>query len=331
MVRKMWVVVLFVSALAIIWFVRRVILLLFAATLIALILTSLANLLRRVIPLGRKTGLLAVLLILCGVMVGFGFLVGPSVADQFVELAEQLPKVFSDVRDKLQASPFFQRVQALLPSLAPEGSGGVGKVFSSTFEAGSSFIFIVFAALFLAATPDLYIRMLIRLFPPKLRDDIGDTVVRITRTLKAWLLGQFVSMAVVGLMTGVALAIAGIPFAIELGVLAGLGEFIPFVGPVLVSIPALLLGLSEGTDKFLIVVAIVLGIQMLEGNVIMPIVQRKAVELPPVVTLTSMIVLGGAFGLLGLFVAAPLVAVILVLIEEWYLKRYLRTQDNLLE
>jgi predicted PurR-regulated permease PerM len=264
-------------------------------------------------------------------VVGFGFLVGPSMAEKFVELAEQLPKVFSEVRDKLQASPTLQRVEALLSSLAPEGSGGVGKVFSSTFEAGSSFIFIVFAALFLAATPDLYIRMLVRLFPPKLRDDIGDTVVRVTSTLKAWLLGQFVSMAVVGLMTGVAFAIAGIPFAIELGVLAGLGEFIPFVGPVLVSIPALLLGLSEGTDKFLIVVAIVLGIQLLEGNVIMPIVQRKAVELPPVVTLTSMIVLGGAFGLLGLFVAAPLVAVILVLIEEWYLKRYLHTQDNLLE
>lgn len=173
--------------------------------------------------------------------------------------------------------------------------------------------------------------MLIRLFPPRLRDDINQTVQRIIQTLKSWLFGQFISMAVVGIMTGVALALIGIPFSLLLGLLAGLGEFIPFIGPLLVSIPALLLALSEGTEKFLIVIGVLLVIQLVEGNVIMPIVQRQAVQLPPVITLTSMIMLGGAFGLLGLFVAAPLVAMILVLIEEWYLKRYLGTDDKLLE
>jgi len=132
-------------------------------------------------------------------------------------------------------------------------------------------------------------------------------------------------------MTGTALAIARIPFAAELGLLAGLAEFIPFVGPVLVAIPALLIALSEGTDKFLLVLALMLAIQFIEGNVLQPIVQRKAIELPPVVMLTSMAILGAAFGLVGLFVAAPLVACILVLVEDWYLKRVLKAQDRLLE
>jgi predicted PurR-regulated permease PerM len=333
MVRNMWVVVIFVIALGALWIARHVLLLLFAATLIALILTSVGNGLRRVLPLGRKMALLAVLLLLGLATAGLSLLVGPSILDQLAELAETLPAVFSDVVGKVQASPVFQRLENLLPDvqdMASEGPG-VGGVFSSTFAAGSSFIFIVFTALFLAASPDLYIRVFIRLFPPALRPDIGHSVERVTGTLKSWLLGQFISMTVVGTLTGVALAVAGVPLPVVLGILAGLGEFIPFVGPVLVSIPALLFAFSEGTDKFFIVVAIILGIQLLEGNVIMPIVQRKVVELPPVITLTSMLLLGGLFGLLGLFVAAPLVAMVLILIEEWHLKRYLGTDDSLLE
>jgi predicted PurR-regulated permease PerM len=324
-VRKMWVGTLFVLALAVLWFTGRIILLLFASLLIALILTSLTNLLRRLIPLGRKTGLAGVLLILCGAVVGLSLLAGPAVLDKTADLYEILPELFEEASDKLRG------VLPVLEKAAPDGPGGVSKIFSSTFEAGSSFVFIVFSSLFLAATPDLYRRMLIRLFPPRLRDDINQTVQRIIQTLKSWLFGQFISMAVVGIMTGVALALIGIPFSLLLGLLAGLGEFIPFIGPLLVSIPALLLALSEGTDKFLIVIGVLLVIQLVEGNVIMPIVQRQAVQLPPVITLTSMIMLGGAFGLLGLFVAAPLVAMILVLIEEWYLKRYLGTDDKLLE
>jgi predicted PurR-regulated permease PerM len=324
-VRKMWVGTLFVLALAVLWFTGRIILLLFASLLIALILTSLTNLLRRVIPFGHRTGLAGVLLILCGAVVGLSLLAGPPVLEKAADLYEILPGLFAEASDKLRG------ILPVLEKAAPENTDGVGRIFSSTFEAGSSFVFIVFSSLFLAATPDLYRRMFIRLFPPRLRDDVDQTVQRIIQTLKSWLLGQFISMAVVGIMTGVALALIGVPFSLLLGLLAGFGEFIPFVGPLLVSIPALLLALSEGTDKFLIVIAVLLAIQMLEGNVIMPIVQRKAVQLPPVITLTSMIMLGGAFGLLGLFVAAPLVAMILVLTEEWYLKRYLGTDDKLLE
>ena len=270
-----------------------------------------------------------------GISFGLGFWVVPSVADQFGALAERLPKVFSDVRAKVENSPAFQKFQSVAPAMKdmlPKDSGGnVAKFFSSGFEAVSSFVFILFAAIFTAAAPELYRRMLVVLFPSRLRADVSHTIDRLVRTLKFWLLGQAIAMVAVGVMTGTALAIARIPFAAELGLLAGLAEFIPFVGPVLVAIPALLIALSEGTDKFLLVLALMLAIQFIEGNVLQPIVQRKAIELPPVVMLTSMAILGAAFGLVGLFVAAPLVACILVLVEDWYLKRVLKTQDRLLE
>jgi predicted PurR-regulated permease PerM len=333
-VQKVWVVAFFVAAFIIVWFTRKVILLLFAALLIALVLTSLANLLRRVMPfLGRKTGLLAVLVLLGGVVTGVSLLVGPSVIDQVDDLTRTLPPMFAEFMERVQKSKAVEWVQRFLPDvedMAGEGQG-VGGAFASTFEAITSFTFIVFSALFLAAAPDLYIRMLIRLFPPEMREDVGGSLARVIETLKGWLFGQLISMIFVGVLTGVALAIAGIPLALVLGVLAGLGEFIPFIGPLLVSMPALLFALSESTNKFLVVLVIIMVIQVLESNVIVPIVQRKVIHMPPVVTLTSMLFLGGMFGLLGLFVAAPLVAMVLVLIEEWHLKRNLHTKEALLD
>jgi predicted PurR-regulated permease PerM len=334
-VRRMWLAGLFVAVFAAIWFVRHVIVLLFASILIALILTSLTNLVSRVVHTGRKVSLAIAWALIAGALVGLGFWVIPSIADEFGSLAERLPKVFSDARAKVESSAVFQKLQSVAPAMKdmlPKGSGGnVAKFFSSGFEAVTSFVFILFAAIFIAAAPDMYRRLVVVLFPPRVRDDVRATIDRLVRTLKFWLLGQAIAMVVVGVLTGTALAIAGVPFAAELGLLAGLAEFIPFVGPILVAIPALLIGLSEGTDKFLIVLAIVLVIQFLEGNVLQPIVQRKAIELPPVVMLTSMAILGAAFGLLGLFVAAPLVACALVLVEDWYLKRVLNTTDRLLE
>ena len=332
--RIIWVGAVVIVVLLLVWFSRRVILLLFAGLLIALILSSLTNLLRKVLPVGHKMAFAIVLVLLAGIVWGTIMLIAPSIAEQFNELADRLPRLFSDFMDRVRSSAVYQRIQEILPGLKEmmptQGGGKFTQVFSSTFEAISAFVFISFTALFLAASPGPYQRLVIRLFPPALRDKARETTSRVICTLKYWLLGQAVSMSVVGVVTGTALAIAGIPFAAALGILAGLAEFIPIVGPLFAAIPGLLVALSEGGNKFVAALIIYLVIQFFEGNLLMPLVQRKAIDLPPVITLLALFVLGGAFGLLGMFVAAPFAALTLVLIEDIYLRHYLKTDDKLL-
>jgi predicted PurR-regulated permease PerM len=335
-IRRVGVVTVFVVVFALLWFARKVLLLLFAGLLVALILTTFTNLVRRVLPMiGHKAGLAIVLFLLVGAVAGLVVIGIPAVAGQFSELSEEIPKRAAEVRAWIQNSPAIQKFNQNLPELdkmfPASGGGGFTKFFSSTFEAVSSLVFIVFTGLFAAASPQLYRGIIVKLFSPRLRPRANETINRIICTLKYWLLGQSVSMVVVGIVTGVAVAIAGVPFALTLGILAGIFEFIPFIGPLISAIPALLLAFAGGMDKVLIVVAIFAAIQFMEGNVLQPIVQRRAIDLPPVVTLVALLVFGGAFGLLGMFVAAPLAAVILVLLEELYLHEYLQTSDRLLE
>ena len=142
-------------------------------------------------------------------------------------------------------------------------------------------------------------------------------------TLRAWLLGQLISMFLVGFVVTTGLLLIGIPLALLLGILAGLFEFIPIVGPVAAFIPAALIALSQGSQALLWVVLLYLFLQQLEGNVIMPMVQRRAVHLPPALTITALFVGEASFGLLGMLVATPLLAVTVVAVKMLYLNEVL--------
>ena len=330
----MGVVAIFVILLALAWFTRKVLLLLFAGLLVALVLTSFTHLLRRLLPIGHKAGLALALFITCGALAGVIAIGIPAVAGQFTQLSEEIPKRAAELQKWVQDSPLLQKLDQLLPdagNMMPGGAtSGLTSFFSSTFEAVSSLVFIIFTGIFAAASPNLYRRLVVKLFAPRLRPRAERVITRLICTLKYWLLGQSVSMLVVGIVTGVALAIAGVPLALALGIVGGVMEFIPFIGPLISAIPALLLASPDGMDKVLIVAAIFAAIQFMEGNILQPIVQKRAIDLPPIVTLVALLVFGGAFGLLGMFVAAPLAAVIMVLVEELYLREYLGTEDKLL-
>jgi len=332
-IRLVGVIAVFVVILTLLWFTRKVLLLLFAGLLVALVLTSLVNLLKRILKVGQKLGLALALLIVCLAIAGVVLIAVPAVSQQFEQLSEALPQRIAELRERMENSSTVSAINRNLPDLTkmmPSGGGRLTKFFSSTFEAVSSLVFIIFTGIFAAASPRLYRGMVVKMFSPRLRERADETINRVICTLKYWLLGQSVSMLAVGIITGVALAIAGIPFALTLAIVAGVFEFIPFIGPLMAAIPAVLLAFAGGTEKVLIVLAIFAVIQFTEGNILQPVVQKRAVDLPPVVTLVALLVFGSAFGLLGMFVATPLAAVILVLVEEIYLRGYLKTDDKLL-
>lgn len=323
--------------LALAWFSRRVLLLAFSGMLIALIFTSLVNQLRRLFPIKQGLGVALVVTILLGLGALTGYLLAPGLISEFSQLADQLPKSAQKVAEFAERSPIYKQVSRSLPEMRdalPSAGNALTKVkqvFNATLETVAGFVLLAFVALFLAANPRLYQQLALNLVPPKYRPDGEEILGKVIHTLKYWLLGQLISMAIIGLLVGVSFALCGLPVAASLGVLAGIGEFVPFVGPFLAAVPALVLAFAESGKLFLIVLGVYFAIQFLEGHFVMPLVQRRTVDLPPVLTLLVVFFMGNAFGLLGMFVAAPLTAVALVLIEEIYLRRVLKDSRPLLE
>jgi predicted PurR-regulated permease PerM len=141
----------------------------------------------------------------------------------------------------------------------------------------------------------------------------------ITRSAQ-WLRGQLVAMLAVGALTGLGAALIGLPSALALGLLAGLLEFVPIVGPIFAAIPALLLAATLGWSEVLWTLALFIVIQQIEGNMLMPAIMQKAVELPPAVTLFAVLAFGLLFGPLGVLLATPLAVVLMVLVQHLYLR-----------
>jgi predicted PurR-regulated permease PerM len=192
----------------------------------------------------------------------------------------------------------------------------VGMLTSAIISA----VIVLFVGLYLAFDPDTYRRGVLRLVPKRHRRRGAEVLGVVGYTLQWWLFGQLIAMLVVGTVMGVGLAVLGVPLALALGVLAGLLEFIPTFGPPLAFIPALLLALQQGTDTALWVLGLYAVLQTGEAYMLTPLIQQRAVHLPPVVTIAAQVFLGTTLGPLGLLVAVPLVAVILVLVKMLYVQ-----------
>jgi predicted PurR-regulated permease PerM len=178
----------------------------------------------------------------------------------------------------------------------------------------------VILAVYLAIEPELYVEGLARMLPPRRRARGREVIQAVAHALRWWLVGRVVSMLAVGVLTALALAIAGIPAALALGVLAGMLSFVPYIGPIASVVPALLATIPGWPWQPLWVLVIYSGVQFLEGNFITPLVQKRAVAMPPVVLLTAQIAFGLLFGLMGVFLATPLAVAAMVLVQTLYIQ-----------
>jgi predicted PurR-regulated permease PerM len=142
---------------------------------------------------------------------------------------------------------------------------------------------------------------------------------RLGTTLQWWFVGRFASMAVTGVLTGIGLWIAGVPMALALGFIAGLLAFVPFVGPIVAAIPGLLVGWVQGPMTALYALIVYVVVQALEGNLITPVIQKKAVAVPPALLISGQLLLGSLFGAWGLLWATPLIVVTMVIVKMLYL------------
>jgi predicted PurR-regulated permease PerM len=193
-------------------------------------------------------------------------------------------------------------------------------VLQSTLAVFGAIILVIFLSVYIASDPEVYRRGLLLLVPLHRRDRIEELLTTLGKTLKTWFATQLVAMLVIGTITTVVLALIGVRGALPLGVLAGLLEFIPNVGPTLSAIPAILMGFADSPRMALTVVGAYWIIQFLENNLLIPYLMKEQLDLPPALTLVTQVVMAYVFGFLGLFVAIPLLATIVVTVRMLWIE-----------
>ncbi|MBB2201782.1 AI-2E family transporter [Gluconacetobacter tumulisoli] len=312
-----------------IWLIGDVLMVVFAATLMAVILHNLAAIVERRMRLPYWLALSLVVVALLAAIGGVLWSSGPAISEQATRLRVALTTQAHSLRDQLNASSLGRTVLDHLPqslggNQAEGGDSGMGTriagsmtgFLSSAFGAAGTLAVILIAGLYFALAPTLYVNGALRLIPPTHRPLARTLLLTAGRTLWAWTAGQALDMLVVGILSSLGLWFIGVPLALALGIVAGLANFIPYIGAFIGAVPAILLGFSQGTREGVMVAALYGAIQFFEGNVMAPLIQRHAVQMPPGLTILSQTVFGTILGMPGLILASPLTAALLAVMDE---------------
>lgn len=310
-----------------------VFLLVFGAILVATIFRSIADPISHRLHVPSRLSLLLAILLVLGLFGVTAWLFGREVVAQASTLRDTLPDAWRSFENRIGDSQLGERILTGLEEASAKGGEGVASDLGSyalTFGSGiADLLLVLIAGIFLAAEPRLYRRGLLKLFPRRRQEQVGEALESSGRALRKWLLGQLVSMSIIGVFTGIGLWLIGVPSALMLGLIAGLAEFVPLIGPFVAAIPGLLIALSVGPEMALWALAVYVGIQQIESNLITPMVERWAVSIPPVVTLFGVLAMGLIFGVIGVLLAAPLVVVIYVLVKKLYVRDALGNETEL--
>jgi predicted PurR-regulated permease PerM len=312
-----------------VWAARDVLLLIFAGILVGTLFLALRDLLADHTPLGKTTSLVIVLLLLVGIAVGSYFLVAPAVSAQVDELTIALPQAIDRLTAGMRETTWGSFVLQQFESFEVDATGGPQTlqrftgVASTGLTAVTNLVVIFFLGLYFAIQPGVYRKGFLCLFPERRRDEMEELFDDLGLTLRGWLKGKILAMFLIGVLTWIGLWALGLPLPFLLALIAAILTFIPNFGPVLSAVPAVLLGLMESPQMGLWVVLLYIGIQVVESYLVTPLIQRKAVNLPPALILTSQVLLGVLLGFLGLALAVPIAAVTLVTVRHLWIEEAL--------
>lgn len=342
-------VVLFTAALVFTWYFAATLLLIFTGMLLAVGLNALTIALGRHVRLPHAVRLAIVCIVLATLLAGVAYLGGATIAEQAAVLSSTIKSQISHVRSFLENhgidTSFFDFSNgvsdaaantpsdatpspATLPRGPLPGAGALassgGAIVSQTFKLllgtihGVGNIFIVlFLGLAFAAQPGVYRDGLLFLAPAKHRVRATVIIDRISETLERWLIAQIIVMIAVGIVTWIGLAVIGVPGSFILGIQAGLLAFIPTVGAIIAGVVVVLASLASGWIPALSALILFLGVHAMESYVLTPILQRQALDIPPGTLFAFQILLGVVFGIWGLALALPLVAIAKVMIDHF--------------
>jgi predicted PurR-regulated permease PerM len=336
-------------ALLFLWVTRSIILITILSVLFAVTLSHGVDILERW-HCRRPLGTLVLLLLVFGVLTGVGFLVAPSLASQTRDLMQQFPAAIEKIERQIRREPLARaalsaaaqpqqqqqqqqgqpkqqgeaRRGGLMSVLGAQGGRFVQMLFpflNNPLAAIAGIVVVIFLVAYMATDPKLYRDGLVAIVPPQRRAKADALLDELAELLRRWLVARLAAMVIVGLATAGALALLGIPAAGALGVVAGLLEFIPFVGPIAAAVPAVAIALAVSPTKALPVILLFVVLQQLEGNLLTPLLMQNRLDVPPVITIVAVSALGIVFGVLGMLIAEPLSAAVLLSVRRLYVER----------
>lgn len=303
-----------------------VFLLFFVSALFALILRAGGDLVARYTHMPTHWALGVFILTLLGTLFGSGWFVAPHIADQLDQLRNQMPQAIDELERNIRAMPWAARLLDSVPDVAETAEQQsrlieqLRGIFSVTVGVITSLIVFFVVGFYLAASPDLYVRTFLQLFPLVKRPRIDEVLQRLAHILRLWLLGRAIGMVFVGVLTAAGLYWLDVPLWLALGFIAGLLDFVPNIGPLLAAIPATLIGLMAGPTQALYVIVLYIAVQQLEAYVVEPIIEQRIVRVAPAFSIIVQILLAVVLGFVGLLLATPLMVALMVLIQELYVK-----------
>jgi predicted PurR-regulated permease PerM len=318
-VRRTLIVVAIIAVAAMLWALSDILLIIFGAALTAVVLRVLMRPLLR-LGLREEWSLFVVVAALTSAIALFGWMFGSAIWDQSQNLAKQLPEATQNLAKTLY-----------IPSISDvlKGSSIGNLVFqivtwgTTLFGMVASIVLIAIGGIYFAATPEVYKAGAIKLLPKQWQTRVSAMMNDAGHALGCWLNAQIIAMVLVGTLTGVGMWLVGVPSPIVLGLIAGLTEFIPIVGPLVGAIPAVILASASGWELMLWAIGVAITVQQIENNLIMPYIVGRVVDLSPAVGLFAVVAIGVVFGPLGVILAYPLAIVIDLAIRRLYVKETL--------
>jgi predicted PurR-regulated permease PerM len=305
--------------------------LVFGAVVVATLLRGLADFIERRTPLTGSWSLALTLLLVVAVFAGFGWLFGSQLQTDLGAVVRTLRESWNGLRIGIAGFPGGQEVasamrQARLPTdhIVPKLVGAVNWAATAAID----LVVVLFGIVFIAADPALYRKGLALMFPREQRPLANEALIDAGLALRQWVVGLFAVMAFIGVFCGVGLWLAGVPSAAGLGLIAGLFELIPYLGPLISMLPVSLVAAAKGPETLWLGLGVMLIVHWVEAAIVSPLVQKKVVSLPPAVSVFGVIAGGMLFGPVGLVFASPLLVVAMVLVKRLWVEEALHTPTH---
>ena len=324
-IQKVWQTVAIVALLVVVILIARVafnvLLMILAGSLIAVYFHGLGDLIERKTRLNRKVSMaisVAGSFILLGILLWF---MGTKIQNQIALLSDSLPGTIETAKVKLDEHPVGKKILAYFSdNNSDKLFVTVQKFFSTSFGVLGNLYVILLLAIFFTSNPSVYKDGIIKLVPKRNKPMAKNSIDRISLVLKGWLKGTMLSMLLITILIAIGLSVMGIPGALVLSLLTGMLKLIPNFGSAAAMIPGVLLALTVSTNTAVIVALIYIVSQTVVSNIVTPLIQKKMINLPPALTIISQVIMGTLSGVLGIILAVPLLAIIIILVDELYVK-----------